>query len=76
VESSITGAGELLELAPLGAVALVPAGWPAGEEARLVPLDAAVTLPLLAIRAAGPPSPAVARLLALPPQPNAGSGLG
>jgi DNA-binding transcriptional LysR family regulator len=65
VEASVTGGGELVELVPLGAVAIVPQGWPVGAEARLVALDGPVTLPLLALRAAGPAPPAVLRLLAL-----------
>jgi DNA-binding transcriptional LysR family regulator len=65
VESAVTGASGLLELAPLDAVALVPAGWQAAPDARIVPLHDDARLPLLAIRPAGTPLPAVARLLAL-----------
>jgi hypothetical protein len=65
VEASVTGGGELVELAPLGAVAVVPQGWPTGADAQHVALEGAVALPLLALRAARPAPPAVLRLLAL-----------
>jgi DNA-binding transcriptional LysR family regulator len=63
VETSVTGVGEIVELAPLGAVAIVPEGWPAGTDARLVALDGGIGLPLLAVTPAGGATPAVRRLL-------------
>jgi DNA-binding transcriptional LysR family regulator len=65
VETTVTGATELIDLVPLDAVAIVPEGWPTGPDTRLVALRDHVTLPLLALRPPGPPRPAVARLLAL-----------
>ena len=64
VRSPVTGGGEPPDLAELGAVALVPAGWPPGARNATVPLADAVTLPLLLLWAAGLPSPAVHRLRA------------
>jgi DNA-binding transcriptional LysR family regulator len=61
VESS-AGAG-LTELVPLGAVALVPVRWPRVHGAVRVPLAGDVTLPLIAVRAAGPATPSAARLI-------------
>jgi hypothetical protein len=65
VETTVTGATELMDLAPLDAVAIVPEGRPTGPDTRLVALRDGVTLPLLALRLPGPPRPAVGRLLAL-----------
>jgi DNA-binding transcriptional LysR family regulator len=65
VESAVTGASGLLELVALDAVALVPVGWQAAPDARIVELEDDARLPLLAIRLVGAPLPAVARLLAL-----------
>jgi DNA-binding transcriptional LysR family regulator len=65
VESSVTGGGALVDVAALHAVALVPVGWPTTPDTRLVSLRGDVTLPLVAIREPGPPTPAVARLLGL-----------
>ena len=65
VETSVTGSAELVELVSLGAVAIVPVGWPVGQDARLVALDGGVTLPLLAVTPAGGSPPAVRRLLEL-----------
>jgi hypothetical protein len=62
VETSVTGAAELIDLVPPDAVAIVPAGWPTGPDTRLVSLAGDVRLPLLGLRVPGPP---VARLLAL-----------
>jgi DNA-binding transcriptional LysR family regulator len=62
VESRVTGGDGLTELAAFGAVAIVGAGPRARPGVVLRPLNG-VTLPLLAVRAAGPPAPAVARLL-------------
>jgi DNA-binding transcriptional LysR family regulator len=65
VESSVTGGGALVDVAALHAVALVPVGWPTTPDTRLVSLRGDVTLPLVAIREPGPPTPPVARLLGL-----------
>lgn len=62
VESRVTGAAATSELARLGAVAVVPIGWPADPDTAVVALPA-VTLPLRAVRSAGRPAPAVARLV-------------
>jgi hypothetical protein len=63
VEARVTGGGAPAELADADAVALVPAGWPQGEHAR-VAIDDDVSLPLLVLWSAGLPPPAVARLRA------------
>ena len=63
VESRITGGADAPELTDTGAVALVPAGWPAGRNARVTVADE-VSLPLLVLWPAGLPSPAVRRLRA------------
>ncbi len=65
VEAGVTGAAELVDLALMDAVAIVPEGWPTGPDTREVALKDGVTLPLLGLRLAGPPRPAVARLVAL-----------
>jgi DNA-binding transcriptional LysR family regulator len=64
VESAVTGGVGLPDLAPLGAVALMPEGTPAGA-AVAVPLEEPVVLPLVAVHAAAAPSPAVSRLIEL-----------
>jgi DNA-binding transcriptional LysR family regulator len=64
VESRITGGGDPPELTDTGAVALVPAGWPAGPRNARVTLTDDVSLPLLVLWPAGLPSPAVRRLRA------------
>jgi DNA-binding transcriptional LysR family regulator len=63
VETAITGGTDLPELVPLGAVAIVPVRWPRIHGAVRVPLAGDVTLPLVAIRAAGAATPAAARLI-------------
>jgi DNA-binding transcriptional LysR family regulator len=63
VETAITGGTGLPELVPLGAVALVPVRWPRVHGAVRVPLAGDVTLPLVAVCAAGPATPAAARLI-------------
>jgi DNA-binding transcriptional LysR family regulator len=63
VETAITGGTDLPELVPLGAVALVPVRWPRVQGAVRVPLAGDVTLPLVAVRAAGPATPPTARLI-------------
>lgn len=65
VETAVTGGAGLAELAALGAVALVPAGWTPSAGTVAVRLDDAPALPLLAVRRAGPPAPPVRRLVAL-----------
>jgi DNA-binding transcriptional LysR family regulator len=64
VESAVTGGPGLPDLAPLGAVALIPEGAPTGA-AVAVPLEDAIALPLVGVHLAGRPSPAVARVLEL-----------
>jgi DNA-binding transcriptional LysR family regulator len=64
VETAVTGSVELVELAQLDAVAIVPEGSPPTPGAAYVGLPG-VTLPLVGVRPAGAPAPAVARLLAL-----------
>jgi DNA-binding transcriptional LysR family regulator len=64
VQSPITGAGEPPDLTETGAVALMPAGWPAGEHNARVEIEDDVSLPLLVLWPAGLPSPAVERLRA------------
>jgi DNA-binding transcriptional LysR family regulator len=64
VESRVTGGGDPPDLAASGAVALVPAGWPAGTGNVRVPLTGGVSLPLLVLWPTGLPSPAVRRLRA------------
>ena len=59
-ESAVTGGSGLVELAALGAVALVAAGVPPADGIAVVALRDGVTLPLVAVRAAGVVS-AVAR---------------
>lgn len=62
VETRVTGGVGPPDLAEARAVALVPAGWPAGPGNVRVPLEEALTLPLLVLWLAGRPSPAVGRL--------------
>jgi hypothetical protein len=65
VESGVTGGTELVDLAVLDAVAIVPRGWPTGLDTRAVSLKDGVTLPLLGLRLPGPPRAPVARLVAV-----------
>jgi DNA-binding transcriptional LysR family regulator len=64
VESHITGAGDPPDLTETGAVALMPAGWPAGEDNARMTIEDDISLPLLVLWPAGLPSPAVKRLRA------------
>jgi DNA-binding transcriptional LysR family regulator len=64
VQAPVTGGGELAAVAQTGAVALMPAGWPVGDDAVAVELSERVDLPLLVIWLAGGASPAVRRLRA------------
>ena len=64
VEARVTGATGFPDLLETGAVALVPAGSPAGDGIVEVPLEDDVSLPLLVLWLAGPLSPAVRRLRA------------
>ena len=63
VESGVLGSSSLLELAPQRAVAIVPGTRALGPGVVALALEDDVTLPLVAQRLAGPPAPAVARLL-------------
>lgn len=69
VESAVTGAAAFTELARLGAVAVVPTAPATDDETTTVALRGDVTLPLVAVRPAGRPAPAVARLIALARKP-------
>ena len=61
VESRVTGGGGPPELVA-GAVAIVPAGWPADERAVRLQLADAVTLPLLVLWPAGLPAAPIKRV--------------
>jgi DNA-binding transcriptional LysR family regulator len=63
VESAVTGGTGLVELTALDSVALVPAPSPPVLGTARVALNGDVTLPLVAVRRAGTPSPAAARLI-------------
>ena len=62
VQSRVTGGADAPALDDSGAVALMPEGWPAGEEAVQVPLAEPVDLPLLLLWPAGVSSAVVQRL--------------
>ena len=64
MQAQVTGGSETPALAEAGAVALVPAGWPAGDDAVVVELSEPVDLPLLMVWLAGDQPPAVDRLRA------------
>lgn len=64
VQALATGGGEAPALAETGAVALVPTGWPSGEDAVVRELTEQVDLPLLLIWLAGDKPPAARRLRA------------
>jgi DNA-binding transcriptional LysR family regulator len=63
VESAVTGGTGLVELAALDSVALVPAPSPPVAGTARIALAGDVTLPLLAVRAAGAMPAAAARLV-------------
>ena len=62
VESLVLGGGEPPDLLGQQAVALLPEGWPLGDDAVLVPLTERVELPLQVLWLAGAPPPAVAHI--------------
>jgi DNA-binding transcriptional LysR family regulator len=64
IQSPLIGGGEPLALAETRAVALMPAGWPPGDDAVVVELTEQVDLPLLVIWLAGDRPPAVRRIRA------------
>jgi hypothetical protein len=64
IQSPITGGGEPPDLRETGAVALMPAGWPVGENNARTTIEDDISLPLLVLWPAGLPSPAVQRLQA------------
>ena len=64
VQARVTGAAELSEVSALGAVALVPTGWPDSEGVVQVAIEDQVSLPLVVLWPAGAPSPAVHRVRA------------
>ncbi len=61
VEARVTGSPALGELIELGAVALVPAGWPPMQEIAQLAIEDDVTLPLLVLWPIGRASAAVRR---------------
>jgi DNA-binding transcriptional LysR family regulator len=63
VESRVTGAGSVAELAESGAVALVPRVWPATPGTVTIPLADDFRLPLVVLWRLGSERPAVRRLL-------------
>jgi hypothetical protein len=62
VQSRVTGAAHSSELVALGAVALMPAGAPAGDGTVTVAIDDDISLPLLVLWPAGIASPALRRV--------------
>ncbi len=64
VTASVTGTGDLPDVAAGDAVAVVPEGWPAADGVVPVPLADAVDLPLLVLWAAGAVPEPVRRLRA------------
>jgi DNA-binding transcriptional LysR family regulator len=62
VQSRVTGAAHSSELIALGAVALMPAGAPAGDGIVTVAIDDDISLPLLVLWPAGIASPALRRV--------------
>lgn len=69
VESAVTGAASMTDLAEMDAVAIVATGAITDAETTTVTLRGDVTLPLLAVHPPGRPSPTVARLIALATRP-------
>ncbi len=64
VQARVTGGGGPPDLAEVGAVALLPQGWPAGEDLVELAVKEGVTLPLLLLWPAGAPTAAVDRIRA------------
>lgn len=64
VESHVTGSSDLPDLVSTNAVALVPEGWPVGEDVVPVSFAEAVDLPLLVLWPAGTQTAPVRRLRA------------
>jgi DNA-binding transcriptional LysR family regulator len=62
VQARIVGGGQPPDLASTDAIALLPAGWPAGEHNLRLPIADEITLPLLLLWPAGLPPPAVERI--------------
>lgn len=62
VQSPVTGGGEPAAVAETKSVALMPSGWPAGDNAVAVGMSERVDLPLLVIWLAGASTSAVRRL--------------
>jgi DNA-binding transcriptional LysR family regulator len=62
VQARVLGGEQPPDLTGADAVAVMPAGWPAGEQNVRLPIDDAVSLPLLVLWPAGRPPPAVERL--------------
>jgi DNA-binding transcriptional LysR family regulator len=64
VQAQVTGVNAPLALAEAGAVALMPEGWPAGDDAVVIKVVEQVNLPLLVIWLAGDQPSAVGQLRA------------
>lgn len=64
VEARVTGTGGLMDLAPEGAVAIVPEGWPARDGVELLAVREDLTLPLVVLWPVGAEPAAVRRLRA------------
>ena len=62
VQAPVTGGGEPAAIVETRAVALVPSGWPPGDNAVVIEISERVDLPLLVIWLAGGPTSAVRRL--------------
>jgi DNA-binding transcriptional LysR family regulator len=62
VQSRVLGGQQPPDLTETGAVALMPAGWPTGEDNVRLRIEDEVSLPLLVLWPAGRPLPAVERV--------------
>lgn len=64
VQARVMGMAAFTDLADLDAVALMPSGWPQGDDTVAIALAEQVTLPLLVLWLAGAPPTAVGRIRA------------
>jgi DNA-binding transcriptional LysR family regulator len=62
VRARVVGGEQPLDLAEDDAVAVMPAGWPSGEQNVRLPIDDELSLPLLVLWPAGRPPPALERV--------------
>jgi DNA-binding transcriptional LysR family regulator len=62
VRARVLGGEQPPELSEADAVAVMPAGWPTGEQNVRLPIDDEVSLPLLVLWPAGRPPPALERV--------------